>query len=112
MGLFGRFRGGRRRGPGAGPDLAYLQQWAGTRTGVEAYVEPQTRVTPLTVVLVAADGEWTRRPVGDAAGARKVGERLAIPRWRVAPPGLGISTFRAATGPSRSRDRAQRRTSG
>ncbi|MFM8600237.1 MAG: oxidoreductase [Mycobacterium sp.] len=84
MGLFGGFRGRKRRGAqAAGPDLGYLEQWAGQRSGVEAYVEPQTRVTPLTVVLVAADGEWTRRPVGDAAGARRVGERLAIPVYDV-----------------------------
>ena len=52
------------------------------RTGVEAYVEPQTTVTPMTVVLVAADGEWTRRPVDDA-GARRIGERLRIPVYDV-----------------------------
>lgn len=82
MGLFSRFRGTRRAG-GAAPDLSYLRQWAAARTGVEAYVEPQTNVTPLTIVLVAADGEWTRRPAGGAAGARRVGERLAIPVYDV-----------------------------
>jgi len=101
VGLFGRFRGGRGRGPGPGPDLGYLQEWAGTRSGVEAFVEPQTRVTPLTVVLVAADGEWTRRPVGDAAGARRVGERLAIPVYDVQKVGY----------PQRMRDFDARRRS-
>lgn len=83
MGLFDRIRGKRRGGSGAAPDLRYLRQWAAQRTGVEAYVEPQTTVTPLTVVLVAADGEWTRRPAGGAAGARRIGERLAIPVYDV-----------------------------
>jgi len=83
VGLFGRFRGGRRGDAGAAPDLRYLGQWAAERTGVEAYVEPQTTVTPMTVVLVAADGQWTRRPSGGAAGARRIGERLRIPVYDV-----------------------------
>ena len=82
MGLFGRFRAGRRRSAGAAADVRDLRQWAAERTGVEAYVEPQTTVTPMTVVLVASDGEWTRRPV-DSAGARRIGERLRIPVYDV-----------------------------
>ena len=81
MGLFDRFRSARRGGDGG--DLKYLQQWTAARTGVEAFVEPQTTVTPLTVVLVAADGEWTRRRAGGAAGARWIGERLGIPVYDV-----------------------------
>ncbi len=77
MGLFDRFRS-RRSG-----DLDYLRAWSAARTGVEAFVEPQTTVTPLTIVLVAADGEWTRRPAGGADGARRIGERLGIPVYDV-----------------------------
>lgn len=83
MGLFDRFRGSRRRDSGAVPDLRYLREWAASRTGVEAFVEPQTPVTPMTVVLVAADGQWTRRPAGGPVGARRVGERLGIPVYDV-----------------------------
>jgi len=79
VGFFDRFKGDR----GSAADLRYLRQWACQRTGVEAFVEPKTPVTPLTVVLVAADGEWTRRPVGGAAGARRVGEALKIPVYDV-----------------------------
>jgi hypothetical protein len=64
-------------------DHRYLQDWARARTGVEAFVEPQTSVTEVTVVLVAADGEWTRRRVGGASGARRLGEQLAIPIYDV-----------------------------
>ena len=46
-------------------------------------MEPQTPVTPLTVVLVAADGEWTRRAAGGPAGARRVGQQLRIPVYDV-----------------------------
>jgi hypothetical protein len=83
VGLFDRIRKSRRDSSGAGPDLRYLRQWAAARTGIEAFVEPQTPVTPMTVVLVAADGEWTRRQVGGPAGARRVGERLGIPIYDV-----------------------------
>ena len=83
MGLFDRFR----RRPDVAVDLGYLRQWAaergGAEAGVEAYVEPQTPVTPLTVVLVAADGEWTRRPAGGPAGARRIGQQLRIPVYDV-----------------------------
>ncbi|MBY6368676.1 oxidoreductase [Rhodococcoides corynebacterioides] len=84
MGLFDRFRraGGRRAG--AEPsDRQHLADWAAARVGVEAYVEPETTVTPITVVLVAQDGEWTRRAVGGEKGARKLGEDLKIPVYDV-----------------------------
>lgn len=99
MGLFDRMR---RRGRGAArvePDLHYLRQWAAERSGVEAYVEPQTTVTPMTVVLVAADGQWTRRPAGGPAGARRIGKRLGIPVYDVQKVGY----------PQRMRDHDARR---
>lgn len=87
MGLFDRFRSGRQaRGPaGADPaaDLRYLRRWVTEHSGVEAFVEPRTTVTDVTVVLVAADGEWTRRRAGGDAGARRLSERLQIPVYDV-----------------------------
>ena len=86
MGLFDRFRrGGSGRGGGNDPaaDLAYMRQWVAEHTGVEAFVEPKTTVTDLTVVLVAGDGEWTRRRAGGDAGARRLNERLQIPVYDV-----------------------------
>jgi hypothetical protein len=87
VGLFDRFRGrfeartADGRDPGA--DLQYLHQWVAEHTGVEAFVEPKTTVTDVTVVLVAADGEWTRRRAGGDAGARRLSERLMIPVYDV-----------------------------
>ena len=83
MGLFDKFRTSRRGQGGAAADQRYLRDWAAQRTGVEAYVEPQTTVTELTVVLVANDGEWTRRRVGGPSGARRLGEQLHIPVYDV-----------------------------
>jgi hypothetical protein len=87
VGLFDRFRG-RRQARGAvgndpAVDVQYLQKWVAEHVGVEAFVEPRTTVTDVTVVLVAADGEWTRRRAGGDAGARLLSERLRIPVYDV-----------------------------
>jgi hypothetical protein len=60
-------------------DLAHLEGFATTRRGVEGYVEPRTAVTAPTIVLVAADGEWTRRRIGGPDVARKLSRDLGIP---------------------------------
>ena len=54
---------------------------------MEAYVEPRTTVTEPTVVLVAADGEWTRRRISGPEAARDLGRRLAMPVYDVAAVG-------------------------
>ena len=87
MALFDRLRRGRagvgRRGTldrGAGRrDLAHLEQFVASRRGVEGYVEPRTAVTETTIVLVAADGEWTRRRIDGPEVARRLSKELAIP---------------------------------
>jgi hypothetical protein len=53
---------------------------------VEGYVEPKTTVTDVTVVLVAADGEWTRRVVGERGAQRLAGD-LRIPVYDVRKTG-------------------------
>jgi hypothetical protein len=86
VGLFDKWRGrrcARAEGRDAAADLKYLRQWVAEHHGVEAYVEPKTTVTEVTVVLVAADGEWTRRRAGGDAGARRLSERLKIPVYDV-----------------------------
>ncbi|MCV7317995.1 oxidoreductase [Mycolicibacterium confluentis] len=80
MGWFDRFRGGDR---GSAGDLRYMRDWVAQHVGVEAFVEPKTTVTDLTVVLVAHDGEWTRRRVGGEAGARRLSSQLQIPVYDV-----------------------------
>ena len=59
----------------------HLSQFARTRTGVEAYIEPRTAVTDTTVVFVAASGEWTRRRVQGPQQAHALARALGIPAY-------------------------------
>ena len=89
MGLLDRLRGAVTRG---GPrsramtsgdaDARYLAEWVRDHVGVEGYIEPKTTVTDVTAVLVAGDGEWTRRIVGER-GARRLAADLGIPVYDV-----------------------------
>jgi hypothetical protein len=54
-----------------------------SRRGVEAFVEPPTNVTPPTVVLIAHDGEWTRRAVPYRDAGFELGRALGIPVYDV-----------------------------
>ncbi|GAJ86784.1 hypothetical protein NBRGN_111_00050 [Nocardia brasiliensis NBRC 14402] len=73
-------------GFGGTADARYLADWVRTHVGVEGYVEPKTTVTDVTVVLVAADGEWTRRIVGER-GAQRLAKDLRIPVYDVGKTG-------------------------
>ncbi|MEU4313869.1 oxidoreductase [Nocardia sp. NPDC024068] len=102
MGLLDRFRRARvgRSGVSRGraAETRYLAEWVRTHTGVEGFVEPKTTVTDVTVVLVASDGEWTRRVVGER-GARRLAHDLGIPVYDVERTGY----------PQRMRDHDARR---
>jgi hypothetical protein len=89
MGLRDRLR--RRRGASDGhrratldrsaarADLVHLEQFVASRRGVEGYVEPRTAVTETTIVLVAGDGEWTRRRIDGPDTARRLSRDLGVP---------------------------------
>jgi hypothetical protein len=68
-------------------DRDHLTDFIRTRPGVEAYLEPRTAVTDTTVVLVAADGEWTRRRVADPAAATAFAKKQGIPLYEAARVG-------------------------
>jgi hypothetical protein len=89
MGLLDRFR---RRGRGVGTtgaivrgsddeDQQHLLQFIRTRRGVEGFVEPRTTVTDVTLLLVAHDGEWTRRRVPSVEWAHKFANRNGVPSY-------------------------------
>jgi hypothetical protein len=50
-----------------------------SRTGVEAFVEPRTVMHPLSVVLVAEDGEWVRVALRDDAFLRELTKTRGLP---------------------------------
>jgi hypothetical protein len=65
-------------------DVAHLEAFIRSRRGVEGFIEPKTTVTETTLLLVAHDGEWTRRRMPGPDAARQFGNRLAIPVYDVA----------------------------
>lgn len=83
-------------------DLEHLEQFVRSRRGVEAFIEPRTAVTETTIVLIAHDGEWTRRRIDGPEGARRFGARLSIPVYDVALVGY----------PKRMREYNERRKRG
>ena len=78
MALFGRKRGSSTRRE-ARDDLAALREWAESRRGIEAYVEPRTTVSEPTVVLVDAEGESMRRRVPSTKAVADFARKAGIP---------------------------------
>jgi hypothetical protein len=81
-------------------DTQYLRDFIASRAGVEAFVEPRTTVTDPTVVLVAADGEWTRRRVPSPEWAHDFARRQGIASYDAVVSGY----------PSRMREWNRRRS--
>jgi hypothetical protein len=79
------------KGPVDGPGMTvdsravrdHLASFVSSRRGVEAFVEPPTNVTATTVVLIAHDGEWTRRAVASRDAAFELPRELGIPVYDV-----------------------------
>jgi hypothetical protein len=96
MGLRDLFRRTRRAAGGSSPgtlrtsdnaDAKHLAEWARARRGVEGFVEPRTTVTDVTVLLVAHDGEWTRRRVPSVDWAHQFANKMGIPSYDAAVVG-------------------------
>ena len=60
-------------------DEKHLHEFVQARRGVEGFVEPRTAVSDVTLLLVAHDGEWTRRRIAGPDVARKLSRDLAVP---------------------------------
>jgi hypothetical protein len=65
----------------------HLADFVASRRGVEAYVEPPTNVTATTVILIAHDGEWTRRAAGSRESAFDLARSLEVPVYDVLQTG-------------------------
>ena len=80
----------RRREPGGTSgrptnraDMEHLAEFVRSRRGVEAFIEPRTTVTETTVLLVAHDGEWTRRRIDSPDSARRFAHQLSMPIYDI-----------------------------
>ena len=114
MGMFDRFR---RKGRTSAPardatrtgstrvrasdseDTRHLEAFVASRQGVEGFVEPRTAVSDVTLLLVAHDGEWTRRRVPSVKWAHDFANRNRVPSYDAAVVGV----------PQRMRDYNRRR---
>ncbi len=98
MGLLDRFRRSGRGGTSVGgggttrssddADQRHLLDFVETRRGVEGFVEPRTTVTDVTLLLVAHDGEWTRRRVPSVHWAHEFSNRNGVPSYDAALVGI------------------------
>lgn len=96
MRLFSR-RG--KRAEQAATDDA-LAQWVGQRRGVEVFVEPKTAVTGSSMLLVAHDGEFTRKLVATPQAAESFARAHSLPVYDATLVGY----------PQRMRDYSRRQT--
>ena len=83
-------------------DEKHLHDFATTRRGVEGFVEPRTAVSDVTLLLVAHDGEWTRRRVPSVQWAHKFANTHRVPSYDAAVVGI----------PQRMRDYNRRKKAG
>lgn len=71
-----------------GEDVRHLEKFVGTRRGVEGFVEPRTAVSDVTLLLVAHDGEWTRRRVPSVKWAHEFANQHRVPSYDAAVVGV------------------------
>lgn len=103
MGMFDRFRrvsrtsapaaraertGSTRVRAADATDTKHLTEFVTTRRGVEGFVEPRTAVSDVTLLLVAHDGEWTRRRVPSVRWAHDFANRHRVPSYDAAVVGI------------------------
>jgi len=102
MGLFDRFRRRAVRRPQGdtartgsttvrasdAADEKHLLEFVTTRRGVEGFVEPRTAVSDVTLLLVAHDGEWTRRRVPSVQWAHNFANKHRVPSYDAAVVGV------------------------
>ncbi len=70
-----------------GEDLEYLKKWVNEHAMVEAFVEPETLVNEMSVLLVDVTGEFTRRRIGGPKGIDVIAKELGVPIYDVEETG-------------------------
>ena len=68
-------------------DAQYLRDWVVGRSYVEGFVEPETMVNEMSVVLVDEEGNYTRRRIGGPKGIDQVADMLGIMLYDVEETG-------------------------
>ena len=68
-------------------DAQYLRDWVNGRAFVEGFVEPETMVNEMSVVLVDEKGNYTRRRIGGPKGIDQVADMLGIMLYDVEETG-------------------------
>ncbi len=63
--------------------IVHFKEFVDAHTGCEAFIEPPTRVTQTTMVVVADTGEWTRRRIPDEATGRRLAKQFGVPAFDV-----------------------------
>lgn len=61
----------------------HLASFAASRKGCEVYFEEAGGREPSSILMVARDGEWTRRQVPSAKDAAKIATDLGLPFYEV-----------------------------
>ncbi|QPK78535.1 oxidoreductase [Corynebacterium lizhenjunii] len=79
-------------------DAAALRDWAQGREFVEAYIEPETVVNEMSVVVVDEQGDYIRRRIGGPKGIDAVAKLLGCPVFDAEETGY----------PQRMRERMER----
>ncbi len=96
MGLFSRRGSGAKDTPHSSrrdqhaarsATLTHFKDFVSTREGVESYFEPETPREQSALLLVARDGEWTRRRVPDVKTGASIAQDLGIPFYEVVKTG-------------------------
>jgi hypothetical protein len=72
----------------SGEDEAHLADFVSTREGVEGWVEPRTAVSDVTLLLVAWDGEYTRRRVPSADWAYRFCQSRGVRAYEAGVVGI------------------------
>ena len=62
-------------------DEQHLRAFVESKRGVEGFVEPRTAVSEVTLLLVAFDGEWTRRRVPSINWAHDFCNKHQVPSY-------------------------------
>lgn len=69
-------------------DEQHLHDFVAARRGVEGFVEPRTAVSEVTLLVVAHDGEWTRRRVPSVGWAHDFCNKHQVPSYDAAVVGI------------------------